>query len=153
MKSAAQQTPLLPTSLLVSAGITDLSKIVSLSFDLQPQINKRSITFHEVTTVYVDDLEAQVRLIVWLKVESKKRGAKRVLLPNSYPDVKVTRLEGYDPQKHIWGTVSHTSNNLPEPELAEAWQAHKELEAIRANMMQSDPYTWYPIEKKISTTK
>ncbi|SBW84422.1 hypothetical protein PVE_R2G0395 [Pseudomonas veronii 1YdBTEX2] len=146
MKSAAQQAPLF-SSLFASAGITDLSKIVSLSFDLQPQINKRSITYREQTTVYVDDLESQVRLVVRLKVESKKRGAKRVVLPDSYPDVQVARLEGYDPVKHVWGTVSHTTNTLPEPELAEAWQAHQELEAIRANMKQSDRYTWYPITK------
>lgn len=74
MKSAAQQTPLFSSSLLVSAGITDLSKIVSLSFDLQPQINKRSITYREQTTVYVDDMVAQVRLVVKLKVESKSVG-------------------------------------------------------------------------------
>lgn len=83
MKAAAQQPPLFSSSLLASAGIHDLSKIVSLSFDLQPQLNKRSITYREQTTVFVDDLEAQVRLVVRLKVESKKRGAKRVQLPDS----------------------------------------------------------------------
>ena len=147
MKSAAQQTPLFSSSLLVSAGITDLSKFVSLSFDLQPQINKRSITYREQTTVYVDDMVAQVRIVVKLKVESKKRGAKRVQLPDSYPDLQVARLVGYDPVKHVWGTVSHTTNTLPEPELHEAWQAHQELEAVRAGMKQNDPYTWYPIAK------
>ncbi|WP_439126141.1 MAG: hypothetical protein ACNJA3_27625 (plasmid) [Pseudomonas rhizophila] len=147
MKSAAQQTRLFSSSLLVNAGITDLSKIVSLSFDLQPQINKRSITYREQTTVYVDDMEAQVRLVVKLTVESKKRGSKRVQMPDSYPDLQVARLEGYDPVKHVWGTVSHTSNTVPEPELDDAWQAHQELEGIRAGMKQNDPYTWYPSAK------
>ncbi|HDS0957166.1 hypothetical protein [Pseudomonas putida] len=144
MKNATQQAPLFASALLASLGVDDLSKIVSQTYDSQPQINKRSITYREQTTVYVDDVEAQLRLVVRLTVESKKRGAKRVPLENTFPSVTISRLVGYDPEKHVWGAVSHSTEYPAEPSLNEAWDTHQLLESIRSTMRQNGPYNWYP---------
>lgn len=147
MTAAANQAPLFVSPLLVSIGVNDLSKIVAQTFDLQPQINKRSITYREQTTVYVDDVDAQLRLVVRLTVESKKRGTKRVPIPNSFPSVSISRLEGYDPEKNTWGTLSHTTEYPQEHSPDEAWEAHKQLEAIRSTMKQDSRYNWYAVAR------
>ncbi|MCU9529347.1 hypothetical protein [Pseudomonas mosselii] len=144
MKNSTLQAPLFASTLLASLGVDDLSKIVSQTYDSQPQINKRSITYREQTTVFVDDVEAQLRFVVRLTVESKKRGAKRVPVENTFPSVTVSRLVGYDPEKNIWGTVSYTTEYPAEPSLNDAWETHLLLESIRSTMRKNGPYNWYP---------
>lgn len=144
MKNASQQAPLFASALLESLGVDDLSKIVSQSYDSQPQIHKRSITYREQTTVFVDDAEAQLRLVVRLTVESKKRGAKRVPVENTFPSVTISRLIGYSPEENKWGTVSYTTEYPAEPSLNDAWDTHQLLESIRSTMRQNGPYNWYP---------
>jgi len=144
MKISTQQAPLFAPSLLASLGVVDLSKIASQTYDSQPKLNKRSITYREQTTVFVDDVEGQLRLVVRLTVESKKRGGKRVPLENTFPSVTISRLVGYAPEENKWGTVSYTTEYPDEPSLNDAWETHLFLESIRSTMRQNGPYNWYP---------
>lgn len=143
MTAAAKQSPLFPATLLANVGINDLSKVVSQSFDSQPQIGKRTITYREQTTVYVDDVEAELRIVVRLTVETKRRGEKRVVVPNSFPNLQVSKLRGYDREKNSWGTISHDTEYFQDPDLKEAWAAHQQLEALRQSMKQHGPCIWY----------
>lgn len=139
---AAKQAPLFPATLLAGLGINDLSKIVSQTFDSQPQLGNRTITYREQTTVFMDDIDAEVRIVVRLTVETKKRGDKRVLVPNSFPNLQVGKLRGYDAVKNTWGNVSHDTDYLQDTDLSEAWDAHQQLEAIRSTMKREGPYNW-----------
>lgn len=143
MKTSAQQAPLFPATYLAELGVHDLNKIVALSYDSQPQIVKRTITYRETTTVYVDDMEAGKRIVIRLCVDTKKRGTKRVQDPNGIPRVDVSRLEGYDPVKQLWGTESHTTE-YKDASIEDAWPVHQQLESIRDTMVREGPYNWYP---------
>lgn len=127
---------------LADFGLVDPGKVSCASFYIDA-VTGPKITFREVGTVYVDDIDNQRRVVLYLQLETRKRGGKKVPVPNSIPRLKVSNLSGYDPVKNIWGQNGHEETHV-ELTLEEAASFHKEFEALRAGMVkEKNHWTWY----------
>ncbi|MGE8063810.1 hypothetical protein [Pseudomonas sp. NPDC089569] len=127
---------------LADFGLVDLTKVSCASFYIDA-ITGPKITFREVGTVYFDDHENQRRVVLHLTVETKKRGNKKVLVPDSIPRFIVSNLSGYDPLKNIWGSGGHEESNV-ELTVEEAAAFRQQFEALRAGMVkEKNLWTWY----------
>jgi hypothetical protein len=75
-------------------------------------------------TVYLDDIAADKRLVYRLRVSPKP----------SNPRYEVTKLTGYDPEKHVWSTSHGTCGPLylPDQKGWKAIQAYAEQKAREA---------------------
>lgn len=127
---------------LADFGLVDPAKVSCASFYIDA-VTGPKITFREVGTVYFDDLENQRRVVLYLTLETKKRGNKKVPVPTSIPRLKVSKLSGYDPVKNIWGQGGHEESNV-ELTVDEAAAFHQQFEALRAGMVkEKHHWTWY----------
>jgi len=127
---------------LADFGLVDPAKVACASFYVDGVVGPR-ITFREVGTMYVDDIENKRRVVLHLTLETRKRGDKKVPVPDSIPRLKVSNISGYDPVKNIWGQDGH-EESFVELTLEEAVRFHKEFEALRAGMVkEKNHWTWY----------
>lgn len=127
---------------LADFGLVDPAKVSCASFYIDA-VTGPKITFREVGTMYVDDIENQRRVVLYLTLETRKRGDKKVPVPNSIPRLKVSNLSGYDPVKNIWGQDGH-EESFVELTLEEGASFHKEFEALRAGMVkEKNHWSWY----------
>jgi hypothetical protein len=127
---------------LADFGLVDPAKVSCASFYIDA-VTGPKITFREVGTLYVDDFENQRRVVLYLQLETRKRGDKKVPVPNSIPRLKVSNLSGYDPVKNIWGRGGHEESYV-ELTLEEASSFHKEFESLRGGMVkEKNHWTWY----------
>ncbi|MDF9779021.1 hypothetical protein [Pseudomonas baetica] len=127
---------------LADFGLVDPAKVSCASYYVDA-VTGPKITFREVGTVYVDDLENQRRVVLYLTLETRKRAGKKVPVPNTIPRLKVSNLSGYDPVKNIWGQGGHEESYV-ELSLEEAAAFNQQFEALRAGMVkEKNHWTWY----------
>ncbi|MHC5194771.1 hypothetical protein ACYSUW_13550 [Pseudomonas frederiksbergensis] len=131
---------------LADFGLVDPAKVACASFYVDGVAGTGpgpKFTFREVGTMYVDDIENQRRVVLNLTLETRKRGDKKVPVPNSIPRLKVSNLSGYDPVKNIWGQDGY-DESFVDLTLEEGASFHKEFEALRAGMVkEKNHWSWY----------
>lgn len=135
------QQPLATVSHLARFGITDTSKIALQSFHSAVQVEKRGVTFRETTSVYFDDHEAQQRIVLTFKVDTRELRKKREPVLHGVPSCRVTVLKGYNMAIRCWGSVSHEEQSI-DLSVGEAWATHLECQQLRAHM-HAYGSTWY----------
>lgn len=127
---------------LADFGLVDPAKVSCACFYIDA-VTGPKITFREVGKMYVDDIENQRRVVLYLTLETHKRGDRKVPVPNSIPHFKVSNISGYDPVKNIWGKDGH-EESFVELTLEEGASFHKEFEALRAGMLkEKNHWSWY----------
>jgi hypothetical protein len=134
-------TPALRT--LAEFGIVDASTVSTASYYVDAVI-RPNISYREYSTVFFDDRESQRRVVLKLMLQTKKKGTKKVPVPNATPHFVVSTLKGYDAVKNMWGGTSHDEKQI-ELTLEEAAAFHLQFEQIRAGMVKEPHHwTWYP---------